>query len=219
MHDFIEGIEVLQSIAHLWEKGKKVVVGEAADTGEDVSSDSDDSVSDHIKIPPPILTDKDTVDLLQKAPYSRQPLSTIQDNTFAIKMPPAIKKRGRPKGAGLTVIGLPKKKGKASSKPKAFVLKSEWEKTKVMLNWFVDEEVTERAVRGGDLIEEHEVECCPRKYPEIQVVRHIDFTIASDACENGNGNCFLHPVVRLDMIPVQCTNVITSCSFTTGLAD
>lgn len=30
MHDFNEGIEVLQSIAHLWEKGKKVVVGEAA---------------------------------------------------------------------------------------------------------------------------------------------------------------------------------------------
>ena len=126
------------------------------------------------------------IDLLQKAPDSRQPLSTIQDNTFAIKMPPAIKKRGRPKGAGITVIGLPKKKGKASSKPKAFVLKSEWEKTKgvyflysrfcviytvfpsrsvVMLNWFVDEEVTERAVRGGDLIEEHEMECCPEKIP------------------------------------------------------
>ena len=43
---------------------------------------------------------------------------------------------------------------------------------------------------------------------------------ADNLCdENGNGNCFLHPVARLDMIPVQCTNVITSCSFTTGLAD
>ncbi len=29
IHDFNEGIEVLQSIAHLWEKGKKIVVGEA----------------------------------------------------------------------------------------------------------------------------------------------------------------------------------------------
>ena len=36
------------------------------------------------------------------------------------------------------------------------------------------------------------------------------FTIGI-ACENGNGNCFLHPVAGLDMIPVQCTNVITSC--------
>lgn len=41
-----------------------------------------------------------------------------------------MRKRGRPKGAGLTVIGLPKKKGSKDSKPTPFVLKSEWEKTR-----------------------------------------------------------------------------------------
>ena len=54
-------------------------------------------------------------------------------------MPPTIRKRGRPKGAGLTVIGLPKKKGKTvSTKPTAFVLMSEGEKTrgKVMITCF-----------------------------------------------------------------------------------
>ena len=35
----------------------------------------------------------------------------------------------------------------------------------VMLNWFVDQEVSERATRGGDLIEEDEVECRPEKIP------------------------------------------------------
>ena len=35
----------------------------------------------------------------------------------------------------------------------------------VMLNWFVGQEVSERATRGGDLIEEDEVECRPEKIP------------------------------------------------------
>ena len=33
----------------------------------------------------------------------------------------------------------------------------------VMLNWFVDHEVTERVTRGGDLIDEDEVECRPER--------------------------------------------------------
>ena len=33
----------------------------------------------------------------------------------------------------------------------------------VMLNWFVDQEVTERVTRGGDLVQEDEVECRPEK--------------------------------------------------------
>ena len=61
---------------------------------------------------------------------AQKPLSTIDDNILVVKMPPTMRKRGRPKGAGLTVIGLPKKKGKTTSGPTAFLLKSEWEKTR-----------------------------------------------------------------------------------------
>ena len=35
----------------------------------------------------------------------------------------------------------------------------------VMLNWFVNQEVSERVTRGGDLIEEDEVECRPERIP------------------------------------------------------
>ena len=35
----------------------------------------------------------------------------------------------------------------------------------LMLNWFVDQEVSERATRGGDLIVEDEVECGPENIP------------------------------------------------------
>ena len=45
-------------------------------------------------------------------------------------MPPKMRKQGKHKGAGLKVIGLLKKKGKTTSGPTAFLLKSEWEKTR-----------------------------------------------------------------------------------------
>ena len=34
-----------------------------------------------------------------------------------------------------------------------------------MLKWFVNEEVAERVMRGGNLIAEEEVETCPEKIP------------------------------------------------------
>lgn len=45
-----------------------------------------------------------------------------------IQMPPKMKKKGRPKGNGLTVVGLPKKAN--GGKPTPFIKKSEWEKNK-----------------------------------------------------------------------------------------
>ena len=44
----------------------------------------------------------------------------IYVDTSVIQLPSKVKKRGRPKGGDLTVIGLPKKK-KVSSKPVAFL--------------------------------------------------------------------------------------------------
>ena len=44
-----------------------------------------------------------------------------------IQTPSKMKKQGRPKGAGLTVIGLPKKIN--GSKVTPFIKKSKWEKS------------------------------------------------------------------------------------------
>ena len=75
-------------------------------------------------------------------------------------------------------LGLPKKEKTVSTRHSAFILKSEWEKTRgkvmitscfdhlcfslynIMLNWFVDQEVSEHVTRSGDFIED-EVRCRP----------------------------------------------------------
>ena len=48
-------------------------------------------------------------------------------------MPPRMKNKGRPKGNGFTVIGLPKKVN--NGKPTPFIKKSEWEKSKCKYKW------------------------------------------------------------------------------------
>ena len=57
-----------------------------------------------------------------------------------VKMPPKMRKKGRPKGAGLTVIGLSRKA--KNTKPSPFIKKSEWEKAEgtVMLGtiWLIN---------------------------------------------------------------------------------
>lgn len=69
----------------------------------------------------------------------------------SIKMPLFAKPRGRPKGADMTVIGLPKKKARKaatesraargkSSTPVAFAKLPAHMKQHKMLRWFVDEE-------------------------------------------------------------------------------
>lgn len=71
--------------------------------------------------------------LYKGASDGQKPLSAIENNISVVRMPSAMRKRGRPKGAGLTVIGLPDKKGKVALKPTALILKSEWEKTRGQL--------------------------------------------------------------------------------------
>ena len=51
-------------------------------------------------------------------------------------MPPKIRKRGQPKGVGLTVIGLPQKK-KRTDGPVKFLMKSNSEREKQILSWML----------------------------------------------------------------------------------
>ena len=51
-----------------------------------------------------------------------------------VKLPPKIKKHGRPKGAEKTVIGLPKKKKQNRNQPVPFLKKHPTDKER---DWFI----------------------------------------------------------------------------------
>ena len=77
----------------------------------------------------------------------------------SIKLPPKIRKRGRPKGAGLTVIWLPKKKKCTDSdRPVKFLKKSIEERERQILSWMLPDHLVTKALQSG-LLEYDEVNC------------------------------------------------------------
>ena len=65
----------------------------------------------------------------------------------SINLPPKLKKRGRPKGADLTVIGLPRKK-KCNGKPLKFLRKPRQERDKQILSWILPDKLVKKALLG-----------------------------------------------------------------------
>nr|CAH7748880.1 unnamed protein product [Callosobruchus chinensis] len=93
------------------------------------------------------------------------------DDLSNIKMPMKIKTRGRPEGADLTAIGVPKrKKGTAV----AFFRVPYLLHQKAMLKWFVDEEIASLAI-DGEVIEEKFVEVIAENIAEA--ILHEDVNI------------------------------------------
>ena len=75
-----------------------------------------------------------------------------------IKLPPKMRKRGRPKGLANTVIGLPRKKAK--DVPVAFEKLLPQQREKIILSWFAGMNAAEAAIKGK-VITEDVVETIP----------------------------------------------------------
>ena len=106
-----------------------------------VPSPTPDRTNGHVIAPPssPPSTQTEsqihpdsTLNLIIK--YTCSPLKT-KINLNKIKLPPKMLKRGRPKGAGQTVVGIPKRKKKIV--PCAFIDKSLSEKQALILSWIM----------------------------------------------------------------------------------
>lgn len=87
-------------------------------------------------------------------------------NLKDIKMPPKMLKRGRPKGADSTVIGLPKaKKIKKGLLPFSRVRGDE--KNRIILECFVRPLIAKKAIENGKLISSDEVESNIHNIPDM----------------------------------------------------
>ena len=75
-------------------------------------------------------------------------VATTVPQSLIISLPPRMLRRGRPKGQGLTVIGLPVKRGRLR-RPTAFHLQSGELKIRTMLGWFVSCDIATKASRLG----------------------------------------------------------------------
>ncbi|KAH3880163.1 hypothetical protein DPMN_004075 [Dreissena polymorpha] len=99
----------------------------------------------------------------ERATSSGYVISALSD-LGSITLPPHIRKRGRPKGSELTVVGLPKKRLKLKRRPVPFCQLEISVKDKMMLRWCVNDAVAERCINSeGRLVTEEEVECCPER--------------------------------------------------------
>ena len=91
----------------------------------------------------------------------------------SITLPPHIRKRGHPKGSDLTVIGVPKKRLKLKRRPVHFHQLETCEKDKILLKWFVDDDVAERYINSDNKpVAEEEVECCPERINMALQLKH-----------------------------------------------
>ncbi|XP_065895227.1 uncharacterized protein [Dysidea avara] len=124
-----------------------------------------------------LLKDLANINNTRKRQETRNDLNAtvnLLTDKYDIKVPSAIKKRGRPRGSELTVVGLPKKKNRRGVEgPCPFIRLHTSDKEKVILNWFVDKEVID-ATKKGILIEEEDVECRTELVPNSVLDENVD---------------------------------------------
>ncbi|XP_041459223.1 transcription initiation factor TFIID subunit 3-like [Lytechinus variegatus] len=93
------------------------------------------------------------------------------DDLKGLRLPPKMKKRGRPKGQECTVVGLPKRK-KRQTIP--FSRLHPCEKDQAVVSWLVGEELAKRSILRGYMIEEVDVEVRPEKLPSRILDEQVD---------------------------------------------
>ncbi|XP_062509833.1 uncharacterized protein LOC134185957, partial [Corticium candelabrum] len=92
-----------------------------------------------------------------------------------IKMPSTYRKRGRPKGHELTVIGLPSKKKKSLKTLQPFTKLHTSVKEKVMLEWFVDADLAASVLKNSQqLLIERDVEARPEMVTDAVLDENVD---------------------------------------------
>lgn len=124
-----------------------------------------------------------------------------------IKVPPPMRKCGRPKGHALTVIGLPKRKKNATTERVPFKCLSMREKRKIILAWLVGECSAKAAMQGKQL-QESDVEQRPEFVHCAVLDENVDVNCVRSFFFRGClGSCHKSPKMQKNSAEMGMWNV------------
>lgn len=171
-------LELLQKILEKWQKGDDVCIFEdeiiyhyesSSDKAEEIVLTIEGQHVREMKsvIPEPSETETTAVEIsgsqlqlsqIEVNEVGKKDNCEGQMNLEKIKMPPKMLKRGRPKGADTTAIGLPSSKKNKNGKVIPFSKLQPKEKNKRILFWLTgDNQITTEALDGVSLLSENHV--------------------------------------------------------------
>ena len=159
MKVYSQRLSVLQKILRNWLMGKEVQLKEHVSDLKEPFQDEDNFVilNENIKNLLDVEMSTTVKDEAITSPGSKLNLEEKEEeSTMKIVMPPKIIKRGRPKGAEVTVIGLPSQKKPNLETRKGITCFSKlkpFEKDRFILECFVKPSVAFNALNGSRLVE------------------------------------------------------------------
>ena len=138
------------------------------------------------------------------------PSSSLTVTKLDIKMPPPITRKGRPKGAGKTVIGLPKRGGKAKGKPVKFVDLTNPARERMILDWCVGKDAaalcraSKRKISPADV---DPTEIAPEIYHPQVCLKTVKYLFDVDAWEK----LLLFYEEKMELLKNQCHACLEIC--------
>lgn len=193
--------KILKEIELAWKQGKEVTLGFTdmlPSSSAQLTDNELENCNPSMELTGQILTEK--IDITEKhindvQTIEENPMSNMERNLnliedadnkidtpavvlAAMHMPANIKKRGRPKGADLTVIGL-KKKRKCGA-PKTFIQKSPEAKAEIVLSWILTENNKEKItsiLQGNYLILKSDLHMDPERINNAILDDTVDVSI------------------------------------------
>lgn len=175
---FEERIKLLENMYQLWSEGREFSI---------VTTDQEASFQMHTEVAPEMLnlpeevntssefSQNATSDNIEETSSTNNEILDEADLIKNIIMPSKVKMRGRPKGATLTAVGLPRRKN--GSKLIPFEKKHYVEKQDILLSWFLDSKIIEKIKKENYLAEETDIECRPEKITSAILHETVDINL------------------------------------------
>lgn len=193
---FEKRIKVIENLTLLWLNGKNVDLVELVETVqnnelgqcdatdqdcEEMDIDHPDNIDHSHNIDNPDDIDPlSTGNVVDKAIKNAEVVENVVDGCAElknVKMPPILKRKGRPKGHDVTVVGLSKKR---KTGRRTFVSLPNKEKEKIMLKWLIEDNILKDVLTKIRLIEESDLSAKPEDLPNQCIDNNVDLNLIKE---------------------------------------